>query len=360
MKIGILTFHFAVNYGAVIQAWALSRYLTRLGHEVTEINYIPWIYRYPKWLLAVKAFVCHPFRFTADKLFANKFASFVKRNSVLSKLISRKKSFRCLNYDVCIVGSDQVWNIEYFRDASGNFDSHYFLDGVDGEKIAYAASIGEGKWEKDANQLSSYLNRFHAVSVRENFARQVVGSISSAPVCVVPDPTLLLNRDDYTAIAKFNRKTREYIFVYCLADIEKCIEETCKQLKANPKLVAYVSALNRNVLIPVHPRINRVWPSPEEWIGYIQNAAMVITNSFHGMMVSLILGTRLFVIEKGGEHNANNRFRTVLDRMNLNVGVIIEPNERIDEMLSEYRMDGVEFLRKSLSTHSVKSGGVDA
>lgn len=103
-----------------------------------------------------------------------------------------------------------------------------------------------------------------------------------------------------------------------------------------------------------------VAPSPQQWLALVGKAKGVITNSFHGMMVSLILGTRLFVIEKGGEHNANNRFRTVLDRMNLNVGVIIEPNERIGEMLSEYRMDGVEFLRKSLSTHSVKSGGVDA
>ena len=143
MKIGILTFHFAINYGAVIQSWALQKYLQKLGHDAFIINYDPRHYRYARWLHALKKGM----KFCAREI---RFRVFRKKYLKETKLFSYNEQICNLGFDAYIVGSDQVWNVDFF-----NFNRRYFLDFVGNEerKIAYAASVGEGRWDVHSEEL---------------------------------------------------------------------------------------------------------------------------------------------------------------------------------------------------------------
>ena len=206
MKIGIMTFHHTTNYGATLQAYALSRALELWGNTVEIIDYRPKgaVSFYVRQLLPIRNK-----RLEWNRIFYKHIAkAFRMRNFLHSSLnLSQLKCysqaglseiFKTSNYDAVITGSDQVWCLDTkFR----KFDPSYFLDffrASDGcLKVSYAPSVGETKSFKEKREtIRSLLKEFDYVSVRDHHSASVIQKECDIASRKVLDPTFLVNYDD--------------------------------------------------------------------------------------------------------------------------------------------------------------------
>ncbi len=315
MKIGIITFHYADNYGAVFQTYALQTYLRSLGHEVGIIDYRSDDILYGGRLRlslsrrAIKANIYALYirllnmrRGSAQGSEGTGFDSF--RKVFLAVSPRRYTSFaelrddppRC---DAYICGSDQIWNPPIHV----GVDPAYYLDFAPAgrRRIAYAASFGRNDIEPEYRaEMTRLLKKMDALSVREKNGADLVERFTGRSAAWHPDPTLLL--DDYDAITTAPAESG-YLFTYILREKE-WVE------KAN-RLVA--DKLQAPVIDPHRKKM-----SPTEWIGYIRNAKFVVTNSFHGTVFSIIFGKPFVTVGLTGKKaSLNDRMLSLLGRIGL-------------------------------------------
>lgn len=232
-KIGVLTFHRAENFGAVLQAYALQTYLMQLGYEVSIIDYrckaIETQYQIfnPSILWSRKniwiSFCTYLRRFKhlrIRQIRKQKYVDFRNRYLCLTKPMTKVGSIH--NLDVCIVGSDQVWNMHL----TGGLDKTYFLDFPmrnDTKRISYAASSERdphGLFHQYSQEISRMLNAFHDISVREPFLKDALQPYASCDIQVSLDPTFLLSKSDYLKLA-VKPKESNYILVYHMHPTEQ-------------------------------------------------------------------------------------------------------------------------------------------
>ena len=333
MKIGILTFHRAENFGAVLQAYALQFFLCRLGHVVYIVDYrcsfLECMYEIlnPSILWSRKNF------FRSAKLYFNrlsfvqtlktkkeKYRQFRDAYLLLSpKVISYPKE----QYDAYIVGSDQVWNFGL----TGGVNPVYLLDFPMKKstiKLSYAASsesficqrIMNGQYKKALRQLNS----FDAISVRENELKDALGKYLNKKIDVHIDPTFLLEKSDYEKILIRPAETN-YILVYHL---HESIEGT--------KIAENLSQDTGKKIIEIHASVTRRKDDnqkydlgPLEILGYIYGADTIITTSFHGLALSLIMEKDVWVINKG----QNTRQKNLLNLLGINNRLILSYSELV-------------------------------
>ena len=222
MKIGIITFHFAHNFGAVIQCYCLQEFLRRQGHEVSVINYLPQIItryydvyydpakyglmryqtlreqRVPRQKAILKAFISAGnawrknskmlFRYKRKKSFEQFTSSFLNLTKPFRTFNELKEN--CSDYDVLICGSDQIWNTKLLE---GKFDPAYFLrfSGQNQIKIAYSPSWGETDPRDHSAELPGLLSDFVSISVRESQDVSKLQSVLKRKVDCVLDPVFL-------------------------------------------------------------------------------------------------------------------------------------------------------------------------
>ncbi|MCX8090188.1 MAG: polysaccharide pyruvyl transferase family protein [Verrucomicrobiae bacterium] len=274
MRIGILTYHHVVNYGAVLQAYALSRFLRELGHHVETIDYRPKkaLDAYHKAL-----FENNPVE-KENRARAARIEEFVTRHIPLSpERFTTRDGFARLagRYEAVVTGSDEVWNINSFR----GFDPSYFLDFADGaRRIAYAASFGYTTTTgKHRDEIARLVRAFDALSVRDSQTQRILQQECGCSSLKVLDPTLLFASYDEVAVRP---KETGFILVYSnpprkQADfIRRFAEREGKPIIA----MAY----------PMDGAINRLTLSPQEWIGHFAAADYVFNGFFHGVAFSLI------------------------------------------------------------------------
>jgi hypothetical protein len=277
MNIGILTFHHTTNYGATLQAYALSKFLEGQGHQVEFINYQPKmavkVYRDVLYFKAKKKEI--PGNLLKDM----KMRWFVKKHMkvnrhVYSKPESLKKG--CFHYDVVIVGSDEVWNINSFR----GYDMSYFLDFLDDrtKKISYAASFGHTtSLTKLKESISHSISKFDRVSVRDVNSLRLIQSECGTSAEKVLDPTFLV---DFRPIIK-EHKLQKYILVY--GEIPDSLIRQIKEYSDRQNfLIVSVGYTNKIA------DINHLGASPEEWLSYFEGASYVFTSFFHGTIFSIL------------------------------------------------------------------------
>lgn len=312
MRIGILTFHFALNYGAVIQAWALSQYLTSLRHDVRIINYNPAKTRLPWWI----RMVLH--RQWQSLYRALKFMWFRRMHLKETKAINNVQNIESLNLGAIIVGSDQVWNVDFFKQKDGKFNSVYFLEGVStgAKKIAYAASMGEAlqldyRWREELIQA---LEAFDARLVRENLAKKELEKLGVPSEWVI-DPTLLVNPNVYDELTSKENSEKPYLFSYLLTQIDDGLDLCEQYRKLNPcdlRFVTLRQVKNRNLVLP----------SPKQWLALLRNAKFVITDSFHGVALSIAFNAPFAVLLKSMPTGQNSRIIELLERIGLTDRII--------------------------------------
>ena len=322
MKIGILTFHSSYNYGAIVQAWALQTHLLRYGHDVFIINYEPVRSTLPWWTVSLRK---RDFkRFVRDW----QFHSFRRRYLHETNNVSSVSEIALLGLDAVIVGSDQVWNVQYFTRADGGYNDIYFLRGNLGNtrKLAYAASIGHGGWGNYCwkNELYTDIKAFDAISVRETVAMKELKSFGIES-SLVPDPVLLLDRTDYNCLMCSHKVGEPYIFSYLLSEymhVRPMVEAISLATRTNAYLVVLSDLHNSKVDII----------SPNRWLSAIANAKFVITDSFHGTALSIVFNVPFVTFLKSNKPAMNARVTELLAVVGLSDRVVSSASEILKKM----------------------------
>ena len=331
MKIGILTFHNADNYGAVLQCYALQEKLKEL-HPNDEIyvidykchkiinDYIPKINLKKPWSIL-------GLRKTKQK--CKTFQQFRKEHFNLG---TDDLSF----YDVIYYGSDQIWR----PDLTGE-DLIYFGKGFSGKKIAYAASDG-GKIDLTSETID-LLSSFSSISCREKTLTaklQKIGlQFSIETVC---DPVFLLTQEEWLKMAVLPKEDN-YVLAYKLADNPNfdTEAENIGQLVGKKVIqIVYVKSLRR---IFYYKQKFAESISPEQFVGYFAKADFVLTTSFHGTAFSIIFNKPFFVLKIG---KASDRITDLLATLGIKdrYGEEYQKNKTTICGISEYRATGLNYL----------------
>lgn len=307
MRIGILTFHRGVNYGGILQCYALQKVLSKYGHEVEVIDYAPSslsqlrrMYNKLKTLNSFQAL----WNVVKLRVFGRKPGSISKADDI-TLLCSRFDDFRRNNirispkltsttigqyandhYDAIVVGSDQVWTSLY--DSS----STYFLGWLPefrGKRISYAACSAHSFVRGHRRvELANLLKKFSLVTVRDNTTASLVENITGERPQIVPDPTMLHNFKEFLIE---NDSKGEYILTYILgSEIEGGHEQALARIKSQIGNISVYSIVSKtDNITPYSEQVFRN-TSPEEWIRLIAGAKAVYTDSFHAILFSMKFG----------------------------------------------------------------------
>lgn len=347
MKVGIITFHWAANYGAVLQTYALQKAVEKMDVSAEIIDYRPKQYE-RKWWKCFVSRSLHSMRYKLSDYIKNKKI----QRDICGKLHLSKQyeSAEKLKenpplYDVYISGSDQIWNEFFTLSGEENVTLSYFLDFAPkgARKISYATSIGSAKLcEEYWRNALPLLKEYESISVREQSAKKVLEE-KGLRVVISPDPTLLIEAGEY-----------EQLFTKMPAKIAYYI------LQNNQHTIACLKKyLEKNYAKGNSVDLNRV--TLAEWGGYIANAEYVLTNSYHGIIFSLLNHRKFFAVLIEGElQGMNDRVITLLERLDLKnriVGSVKELEKArteaidwntVDMLLAKYREEGSRYLKKNL------------
>lgn len=358
MKIAILNLPFDNNYGGNLQRFALMKVLEQMGHHAVHINLLEK-YRL-KWYVKpysyTKRFVQKYIQRKNVRVFLEQYMNkqsrekskdakvFYEKYIKHTKSITRKEQlFKIVgnNYDAVIVGSDQVWRESMTKQIG--IDS-YFLSFVESDcvkKIAYAVSMGsesESFSPQNIPTLGKLYSRFNAVSVREEYALDVLKGYgwTSPQASWVLDPTMLLDASDYQKLIDAKglvEQAEKQVFCYILdkpADFDDRIELICKQWESQ----YLFQSLTENITI-------------EEWLFRIKNAKLVVTDSYHGCVFSILFGRPFIFL--GNKRRGNARVESLLTLLNLSPECTTNYNvDEINKRILELKSDSIAFLEKGL------------
>lgn len=352
MKVGVLTFHRAYNYGAVLQAYALQKKLGEIGVQCEVIDYLSRekraqtkLFSYNKKLSIkgnlskfIKDFYRVEKNAAFDRFMAEEMHISSNSYSKFEELVQMDKN---APYDVYIVGSDQVWN--YKNTMS---DPAFLLSFVseDMKKCSYAASFGSADLDKELYALyKTELGKFRVLTVREESAITKFDFLEEKNAKVVLDPTLLLSKETYMKIANPRILEKKYVFVYTIAE-----ERNLRKIAAD-----YCRA---NGLVLVDCKKSGVFfknSSPRDFLSFIQHAESVFTNSFHGTAFSIVL-EKPFYTEVHTRTSLNNRSNDLLNKLDLSdrdidsdsfsLEKLIDYSE-VNQKLKEMRSDSIGALK---------------
>lgn len=355
MKIGILTQHFLLNYGGIIQNFALQQVLLKLGHDPLTFEHdtcysrTRWFLRSAKHVLknhSLKGLPAYP---TYQGRICNKnFIKFVLKN-IRSVTVNDFTPDLTQKYglDAYVVGSDQVWRPAFNL---GPRLDNMFLDfaGDDVKKISYAASFGCKEWEYTEEQermCGKLAKRFDAISVREASGVDLCKEHFGVDATLVLDPTLLLNKEDYGKVCHDVPKKEKHIFVYSLVVSEGVLAVAEK----------VAEAMGLSIIVKQAGRKVKKEDTIEDWFAEFRDADYVVTDSFHGMVFSIIFNKPFSIVmnPSGG----NDRYLSLLSQLGLMERIVSDELQPVfsaidwsdvNHRLTELRKASFEFLKTNL------------
>lgn len=362
MRIGILTYHRAHNYGAMLQAYALRKYLLSLGHKTDFVDYWPEEHRkeylplrFPHCYTDIKtgvldwiAWCMTPIRksiryykfvqFRSQYLGLPVRARYVTDNQIIEE-----------GYDAVIVGSDQIWRNYDSNHRYQGFDKVYFGASVPAnvKKISYAASMGIiDPSEEDKTFLSSTLNSFSKLLVRERDLQELL-SVIGLESEIVCDPTFLLSSKKWNAIIPQKRyRCHRYLLYYEVMqsyEARRMAVDTAKRMGLKLEIIT----------ASVHPvpqkGVNQL-ASPIDFLQAIRDADFVIATSFHGTAFSVIFQKQFVVTGLG---KSSGRVVTLLSELGIGQQYVasqetINDYPMIDYTSLAHRMDAYVCRSKDL------------
>lgn len=363
MKIGILTFHLAHNYGAVLQAYALQEVLKKEGHEVEIINYRPSciedvyrlfslrIYKNDRLAGKIRRFAGRMVTFWARCKRYRKFEQFIKLHLSLSKECSRDKSGIPKGYDVYVFGSDQIWNPRL----SHGLDEVYlgrFQCENGARKVAYAASMGTEYMlgDPERNLLAESLKFFYAVGVREESLRGLLSDLRIDST-VVLDPTLIVERGIFDCLAVKPVCPFRYVLLYRLEKDAHAFDfarQIALQLGAEVVEITpykiWLRDKGRRIVSAI---------SPEEFCGWFKYAACVISISFHGTAFSVIFRKDFYCLKSP----LQDRSRNLLESLGLGGRLIASDSpvvfKQVDYSEAEKKMEKLKEISKDFLLNAI-------
>ncbi len=388
-KIAIITlFYHNYNYGGVLQAYALQKEIEKLGYNCDVISmdrqtmkiFVPEAKNknnsYKNNFITFLTSLKNRIKNKLNSLLCinelqkkiKKFDSFIEKNIRKTDIVYTSDTISQLidKYDLFITGSDQV-----FSPVSGRAET--FLSFVPDEKgkISYAASIGADSITDEYGRfMKSFLKRFDVVSVREKGAKTIIDNLMGKDICkVVLDPTLLY-QESWTNLAfPVNGITAEsYVLLYFLGESDNEWNRAYSYAKTMGLKILNIpyNKMQYNKRDYRHKQ-NFVWGGggPEEFLWLIQNAAIVLTDSFHGTVFSVLFHKKFLVYLRESENengSMNGRMKDFLSSLSLEDRMINQNNkksqsetadkqidfETIDKKLDILRADSIKFLERAL------------
>ncbi len=365
-KIGIITLHRVVNYGSVLQTYALQEKINSLeGYKSEVIDYYPERLTKLGMLKRIKSksgllkksviartlvrAIILPSYIIRFKTFFNFLNNYVYMSSITYK--SETAISEAKKYDIYCTGSDQVWNSGW----NEKIDTPYYLKFVpdNKKKISYAASFGKKKladWEiEETKQL---LKRYSYISVREASGLTILEDMGINGTCVV-DPTLLLNGDEWRKLSSNKYYNEKYILVYNLnrnKKIDKYAANLSKKTNITIKYLSYqIHEFYKRGKMYCNPKV-------EDFLALIDNAQYVITDSFHATAFSLNFNTQFIIVYPG---KYSTRLQSVLELTGLTNRVAKDENdisitnldidyEKVNAIIDRERQKSFEWLKKAL------------
>ena len=363
MNIGIITFHSAHNYGAMLQTFALQTYLkkelginvevidfrTEAGIQAYEIFKRPNTLRqYFRELLKLLHYKELKNGYDSFELFLNNYIETTERYSTYQSLIENPPEF-----DVYISGSDQV-----FSPKGKELNAFYLNFGPSNiKRVAYAPSFGYKTIPDDKKELiTNLLNRFDYLSAREVSGCKIIKELTAKDAPNVLDPVFLLNPEQYHNIARpVKMKYKDFILCYALVGMKKQISlaNKLKEITGLPIILLKPSAS-----LPIKGIDKTIISAgPLEFLWLFENAAFVVTDSFHGTAFSLVFKKDFFSTIAFPEKS--ERIYSILNEIGLNDRIIDNPIEITEnnleinypipsKKLEEKINTSKEYLKKSL------------
>lgn len=356
MKIGIVTQPLYNNYGGLLQNYALQQVLKRLGHEVKTIDFVGRT-SFTMYLLSI----CKQLLIAILKRRRPQIRSYVAipsfRNPIMADFVNNhidrtrivhsytKKIINEEHFDAVITGSDQVWRPIYNRYIDDMY-LRFVPDAI--KKIAYAASFGVDTWEYNAEQTETcakYAKRLDAISVREATGVELCRTHLGVNAEHVLDPTILAGAEAYKPLLKENTEQQDYLFAYIL-DITPGKQAYLESMAKSKGLNLIIRGADKNATLSV-----------EDWLSMIANSSMVVTDSFHGTVFSILFHREFYSIvniARGG-----TRFASLLNPLGLEHRMgdasqlqSLESSsidwKQVEQILDQHRRDSKNFLTNAL------------
>lgn len=349
-KVGVLTLHYGLNYGGVLQTYATMQILRALGYSPVIIDRLPDSFsrNYP-----LRRRFAHPITQRAFYLFRKNELQPITRpvftSDELSELLSK-------DFHAVIIGSDQVWRKEVFP-VNGDY---YMINqqNLPIKKIAFAASTGVGYWQYDAQEteaIATALSKFSGISVREAESVPLFKEHCGIDVKNILDPTLIASPEIYKPLCKKSKLSGKGKLVTYMLDWtdekHQLANDAAKCLGIDIQHILPIEKKKKGLF----SRIINQDVSVYDWVNQIATADFVVTDSFHGMAFSIIFNKQFVVI--GNPNRGMARFNSLLNHFGiterLTQSTLPDISQSIDykqvnPIHNELRKEGINFLKSSL------------
>ena len=343
-KVNLLTIHWGESYGAVMQTYATYQILKNLGHDVTIINLVDYKFtaRYKNWrtILDLR-------RILGFKLFK------MKHLGKMTPLMYSIDISRIPSADYTVVGSDQVWN----RDITGKLGLSYFLPFAgDSKRLSLSSSFSKNKWNEDVDytdKVRNELSQFIAISVREKSGLKICEENFGLKAKWLIDPTIALgNYDDLVG----NVKTDGTLCCFRFIDgplFSKCLSFISSENKLPVKYIRFFNKKDNGKHIPCD--------SPVSWLKEIAKSGFVITDSFHGVVFSILFHKQFITLPAIPERF--ERIESLLDMLNLSDRIVRSESDlvnnkkmllssidykSVDSIIEEKRNEYLAFVKSNI------------
>lgn len=350
MKIGILTLQLKTNYGCLLQAFALQKFLRNNNIDSVVISHYNNSSLKIKLLSAIKRFLLKlvgksnlPIRGWLNKkeyeIISQNTERFINKNINRTEIINLQTDKEIIdkyNLSGIIVGSDQCWRPRTAKRIQKLFLENYTHKEI--KRLSYAASFGTEDWEYDNQQeedCKKLVQKFNAVSVREDSAVINCKEKFNIESTQVLDPTLLLTKEEYLELIddKFNNNTSKQLMVYVLdqtKDKRSIIDHILKKYNLTEN-----SVMPKSDYSQVGKKFIKdcIFPPVEEWIAGFNNCDYVVTDSFHGTVFAIIFNKPFISI--ANKNRGITRFTSLLKVFGLENRLVYSMEEITNDLLEE-------------------------
>lgn len=318
-----------INYGQLLQGYALQKFLMQQGYNSYIIRFDSVLSRLKELvILILKRKIISDLK--QKKL--RKFDIFRKQNIQYST--SKYRSYHSLitnppKADYYIVGSDQVW--AYMRNIERRKGYLLLFGDKNVKKIAYAASFGRDHLQDDSEDFKMALQQFSFLGVREKSGKNICDKLGLESSWVT-DPVTLLSVSDWKKLKssiKLNDK-KQNLFFYTLTSPK--YNKSYKNLITALQSLYNIHYTNSSELIDENCDL---FPSPTEWLAYIDECNFVITDSFHCTMFCIIFNKPFITLIREDGTNMNNRLISMLERLELSNRYVSCEFEKVQSIIAE-------------------------
>lgn len=331
-KIALLNMRYDNNYGGNLQRFALYTVLQRMGYDVEYLcirdNWDDWFtVRSTKQIIkqSIKQFIRFILHPTKEPLFAwhRENAQYIKSCAITEPFLDKyikhtkaihnsyelKHAIKKGKYDAVVAGSDQIWRKAYIeRYGVGTFFLDFLPNAFNGKKLIYGASFGvdyEEYTPEDIAKIQPYYSQLDLVTVRETTALKLLKSygLDNPQAQVVLDPTLLLDKEDYIQVVNNANTTASVGNMFCyVLDMTDEKKQLISEIAQRKQLTPFEWSLNTN-------------GSVEQWLRSFMDAEYIVTDSYHGMLFSIIFNKPFMVVRN--QQRGNTRFDEILQMLDL-------------------------------------------